>query len=97
VQPFRQVPILEEDGWPTLFEAGFETGAILLDVATRSGRLLPSSEGRRAPVICRLFAARNSIEPPMMILAEVDAFNYDLRTASQTQESWRTRKRDVPL
>jgi glutathione S-transferase len=78
VQPFGQVPILEEDGWPALFE----TDAILLDVATRSGRLLPSSEGRRALVICWLFAVRNSIELPMMILAEVGFFTYEIRTAS---------------
>jgi glutathione S-transferase len=72
-QPFGQVPILEEDGRPALFE----TGAILLDVATRSGKLLPSDEGERALAICWLFAALNSIEPPMMSLAEVDFFIED--------------------
>ena len=73
VQPFGQVPILEEDGRPTLFE----TGAILLDVAMRSGKLLPSAEGERALAICWLFAALNSIEPPLMNLAEVDFFIKD--------------------
>jgi glutathione S-transferase len=72
-QPFGPVPILEEDGRPALFE----TGAILLDVASRSGRLLPSDEGERALAICWLFAALNSIEPPMMRLAEVDFFIKD--------------------
>jgi glutathione S-transferase len=72
-QPFGQVPILEEEGRPPLFE----TGAILLDVATRSGRLLPSDEGERALTICWLFAALNSVEPPMMNLAEVDFFTED--------------------
>ena len=72
-QPFGQVPILEEDGRPALFE----TGAILLDVATRSGKLLPSDEGQRSLAICWLFAALNSIEPPFSNLAEVDLFMED--------------------
>ena len=69
-QPFGQVPVLEEDGRPPLFE----TGAILLDVATRSGRLLPLEDGDRASAVCWLFAALNSLEPPLSNLAEVDFF-----------------------
>jgi glutathione S-transferase len=72
-QPFGQVPILEEEGRPALFE----TGAILLDVATRSGKLLPVDEGERALAVCWLFAALNSIEPPFANLAEVDFFIED--------------------
>ena len=74
-QPFGQVPIMEEEGRPPLFE----TGAILLDVASRSGKLLPTDEGERALAICWLFAALNSIEPPLMNLAEVDFFIDDER------------------
>ena len=73
LQPFGQVPVMEEDGRPPLFE----TGAILLDVATRSGKLLPSDEGERARAMCWFFAALNSIEPPFMNLAEVDFFIAD--------------------
>jgi glutathione S-transferase len=72
-QPFGQVPILEEDGRPALFE----TGAILLDVATRAGKLLPADENERALAVCWLFAALNSIEPPFSNLAEVDFFIED--------------------
>jgi glutathione S-transferase len=72
-QPFGQVPIMEEDGRPPLFE----TGAILLDVATRSGKLLPEDENQRALAICWLFAALNSMEPYFMNLAEVDFFTKD--------------------
>ena len=74
-QPFGQVPIMEEDGRPPLFE----TGAILLDVAMRSGKLLPNGDGERARTICWFFAALNSIEPPFMDLAEVDFFIEDER------------------
>jgi glutathione S-transferase len=72
-QPFGQVPVIEEEGRPTLFE----TGAILLDVATRSGRLLPSNEKERSLVTCWLFAALNSVEPALANLAEVDFFIKD--------------------
>ena len=72
-QPFGQIPILEEDGRPALFE----TGAILLDVATRSGKLLPADDGQRSLAICWIFAALNSIEPPFANLAEVDFFMED--------------------
>ena len=46
----------------------------MLDVATRSGKLLPSDEAQRSLAICWLFAALNSIEPPFANLAEVDFF-----------------------
>ena len=72
-QPFGQVPVLEEEGRPALFE----TGAILLDVATRSGQLLPTDDDQRSRTICWLFAALNSLEPPMANLAEVDFFTED--------------------
>lgn len=62
-----------EDGRPTLFESG----AILLDVATRSGKLLPTDEADRAHAICWLFAALNSIEPFLGNLGEVDFFEQD--------------------
>jgi glutathione S-transferase len=73
MQPFGQVPVMEETGRPPLFE----TGAILLDVAQRSGQLLPADEGQRALTISWLFAALNSIEPYLANLAEVDFFIQD--------------------
>lgn len=73
LQPFGQVPIMEEDGRPTLFESG----AILLDVATRANALLPADEGQRSLAICWLFAALNSIEPYFANLDEVDFFLED--------------------
>lgn len=73
LQPFGQVPAMEEDGRPPLFE----TGAIVLDVATRSGKLLPPGEEERSRAICWLFAALNSIEPFLANFAEVDFFMQD--------------------
>ena len=73
MQPFGQVPVLEETGRPPLFE----TGAIVLDIAQRSGQLLPIDEGQRALTISWLFAALNSVEPLLANLAEADFFTKD--------------------
>ena len=76
-QPFGQVPVLREPGRVTLFE----TGAILLDVAERSGRLLPEDATDRALVTCWLFGALNSIEPFLQNLAIASHFIEDQRVA----------------
>ncbi len=73
VQPFGQVPAMEEEGRPPLFE----TGAILLDVAERSGKLLPQDEAEKAQTRAWLIAALNSIEPFLANVAEVDFFMKD--------------------
>jgi glutathione S-transferase len=71
-QPFGQVPVLEMDG-----ETIFETGAILLAIAERSGKLLGDGGEERRRILSWLFAALNSIEPFLMNLAEVDFFLRD--------------------
>ncbi len=60
-QPFGQVPTYEQ-GDLTLFESG----AIVLHVAQRHGVLLPADPGGRARAIEWLFAALNTVEPPIM-------------------------------
>lgn len=72
-QPFGQVPIMEEEGRPPMFE----TGAIVLDVAMRAGKLVPESAVDRAQMLQWSIAALNSIEPFLMNLAEVDFFMKD--------------------
>lgn len=69
LQPFGQVPILEEDGL-TLFESG----AIVLYIGERSETLLPKDPGARARAIQWLMAALNSIEPFIMNVATIDLF-----------------------
>jgi len=64
LQPFGQVPILEEDG-----ETIFESGAIVLYVAERSEVLLPKEPRARARAVQWLIAALNSIEPHIMNVA----------------------------
>jgi glutathione S-transferase len=77
-QPFGQVPVYEEDGL-TLFESG----AILLHIAERSDALLPADPAARARAIVWIFAALNTIEPPIQNLAAIDLFFAEEEWAKQ--------------
>jgi len=72
--PFGQLPVLEEDGRPPMFESG----AIVLDVAMRAG-LCIAAEGtaERAEAIQWAIAALNSVEPTLFDVAEVEYFMKD--------------------
>ena len=67
LQPFGQVPILEEDGLVL-----FESGAIVLHIGERSEALLPKETGARARATQWLIAALNSIEPFVMNIVLID-------------------------
>jgi len=70
LQPFGQVPILEEGGFVL-----FETGAIVLYLGERSEALLPKDPGARARATQWLVAALNSIEPFVQNVASIDIFH----------------------
>ncbi len=74
LQPFGQLPVLEEDGRPPMFESG----AIVLDVAMRAGRCI-AAEGtpERAAAIQWVVAGLNSVEPFLFNVAEVAYFMKD--------------------
>jgi glutathione S-transferase len=69
LQPFGQVPILEENGLVL-----FESGAIVLHIGERSETLLPKDPHARARATQWLVAALNSIEPFVMNVAIIDLF-----------------------
>ncbi|MDX6752470.1 glutathione S-transferase family protein [Geminicoccaceae bacterium 1502E] len=69
LQPFGQVPALEEDGVTM-----FGSGAIVLHVARRSETLLPADEVGRARAIAWMVAALNSVENVVQPLVEIDVF-----------------------
>jgi glutathione S-transferase len=60
LHPFGQIPTYEEDGL-----ALFETGAIVFQIATRHAGLLPDDPQARARAITWMFAALNTVEPPV--------------------------------
>lgn len=70
--PFGQVPTLE-DGDLTLFESG----AILLHLAGTCPGLFPADTKARARATEWMFAALNTVEPPIMDLSIVDIFEAD--------------------
>ncbi|PZR88930.1 MAG: glutathione S-transferase [Stutzerimonas stutzeri] len=60
LQPFGQIPTYEEGDL-----ALFESGAIVLHIAERHPGLLPSDPNARARAIMWMFAALNTLEPPI--------------------------------
>ena len=63
LQPFGQIPTYEEGGLVL-----FETGAIVLHLAQRHPGLLPDDANARARAIAWMFAALNTVEPPILDL-----------------------------
>src|SRR6516162_5411738 len=64
LHPFGQIPTYEEGDL-----ALFETGAIVLRIAECHRGLLPEDAGARARAIAWMFAAVNTVEPPILELA----------------------------
>src|SRR5580658_8482497 len=63
LHPFGQIPTYEEGGL-----ALFETGAIVFHIAERYAGLLPDDANARARAITWIFAALNTVEPPILEL-----------------------------
>jgi len=61
LQPFGQIPTYEDAGLVL-----FESGAIVLHIAERYAGLLPGDANARARAINWMFAALNSVEPPIV-------------------------------
>jgi len=61
--PFGQIPTYEEGDL-----ALFETGAIVFHIAERRAGLLPADANARARAITWMFAAVNTVEPPILEL-----------------------------
>ena len=72
LHPFGQIPTFE-DGDVTMFE----TGAIVLHIAERHAGLLPTETNARARAITWMFAALNTLEPPIVELGMALLFERD--------------------
>lgn len=64
LQPFGQIPTYESGGLIL-----FETGAIVLHIAGSHPGLLPDDPGGRARAMVWVFAALNTVEPPILDLS----------------------------
>lgn len=75
LHPFGQIPTYEDDDL-----ALFESGAIVLHIAERHAGLLPEDANARARAIAWMFAALNTVEPPV--------FERDLVRILERDEPW---------
>jgi glutathione S-transferase len=78
IHPFGQIPTYE-DGELALFE----TGAIVFHLAERYAGLLPADPNARARAISWMFAAVNTVEPPILDLATARFFEADKPWAAE--------------
>ncbi|QDA56200.1 glutathione S-transferase family protein [Thermomonas aquatica] len=80
LNPFGQIPTYEE-GDLTLFESG----AIILHLAQRHPGLLPAQADARARAISWMFAALNTMEPPIVEFGMAKLFERDKPWFEQRQ------------
>lgn len=79
LHPFGQIPTYE-DGEIALFESG----SIVFHIAERSSVLLPNDRAARARAITWMFAALNTVEPPV--------FDLSLAKILERDEPWHEQK-----
>lgn len=72
LHPFGQIPTYEEGDLSL-----FETGSIVFHIAERHAGLLPDDANARARVITWMFAAVNTVEPPILELVTAKIFEGD--------------------
>ena len=72
LHPFGQIPAYEEGDL-----ALFETGAIVFHIAERHAGLLPDDANARARAITWMFAALNTVEPPILELGTAKLLESD--------------------
>jgi glutathione S-transferase len=63
ISPFRQAPVIEDDGFVVA-----ESGAILLYIAEKAGRLIPADFEGRTRVAQWCFAAVSTVAPTLSLL-----------------------------
>lgn len=69
-QPFGQVPVFAADG-----REMFESGAIVQLIAEQCEALMPVDAAGRAETLTWMYAALNTIEPPVLNLFAIDVVN----------------------
>ncbi|HYH95984.1 glutathione S-transferase family protein [Hyalangium sp.] len=78
LSPFSQAPVLDDEGFVLT-----ETGAVVLYLAEKTGKLMPADLKGRAQVTRWCFAALNTLEPPLFQIAMIDLFGAADPTGAQ--------------
>jgi glutathione S-transferase len=89
LNPFGQIPTYEEGDL-----ALFETGAIVLHIAQRHKGLLPDDANARARAVSWMFAAVNTVEPPILELANARLIERDMSWSGERMPIVQNRVRD---
>jgi glutathione S-transferase len=89
LHPFAQIPTYEEGDLDL-----FETGAIVFHVAERHAGLLPHDANARARAITWMFAALNTMEPPILELGNARLLEGDKPWSAQRMPLVEDRVRD---
>jgi glutathione S-transferase len=89
VHPFGLIPTYEEGDL-----ALFETGAIILHIAEHHAGLFPDDANARARAITWMFAALNTVEPPILELVTAKIFEGDKPWAEERLPLVKDRVRD---
>ena len=83
LNPFGQIPVIDDDGVVVT-----ESGAILLYLARKSGKLLPRDLGGEAQVLRWCVAALNTIEAPVLSLWFVNMYGGKGTKPSEALRDW---------
>lgn len=83
ISPFHQVPVLDDDGFVIA-----ESAAILLYLADKAGRLMPTDIRGRTTVMQWCFAATSTVAPTLQSLDLIEIFDED-KTATKVLEETR--------
>lgn len=83
LNPFGQLPAIDDDGVVVT-----ESGAILLYLARKSGKLLPAAPAEEAQVLRWAFTALTTIEVPLLALWFVNLYGGEGSKPSDALRGW---------
>ena len=81
ISPFRQVPVIDDDGFVVA-----ESAAVVLYLAEKAGKLIPSDVQGRTRVVQWCFAAVSTVEPTLVCLDMIAIFDSSKNTRKVTAE-----------
>jgi glutathione S-transferase len=83
LSPFHQIPVIDDDGFVVA-----ESGAILLYIAEKAGRLIPTDVQGRTTVMQWCFSAVSTVAPTLQCLDLIEIFDEE-KTATKVLEETR--------
>ena len=81
ISPFRQVPVIEDDGFVVA-----ESAAVVLYLAEKAGKLIPGDVQGRTRVVQWCFAAVSTVEPTLVCLDLIEIFDSGKKAGKVTAE-----------